>query len=112
MTPEERYQHDAYSRFMVDSLTSLLSHAQYTPSEMRDAALLAAIKHENMTIRPSRWILLKEFECGPGARVEQVETLDGLFQVQIPAKADVVAIRVYGRSVVDGPIRVGERRQP
>lgn len=52
MTPQERYESDAHFKRLVDTIHCLIREAQYTPSEIRDAAMLATIHHESLTIRP------------------------------------------------------------
>jgi hypothetical protein len=46
MTPDERYQHDPVFRQMVDLLEIQIREATYTPSELRQAVILAAIHYE------------------------------------------------------------------
>lgn len=50
-TPEEKYLHDPQYAWLVESLVSLIRQAQFTPSEVREAAMLACIKYEMQ--RPS-----------------------------------------------------------
>ena len=52
-TARDRYNNDVTYRRVVDTMTHMLNTAQITPSEMREAAVLASINHESMTIR--RW---------------------------------------------------------
>jgi hypothetical protein len=52
MTGEQRYLHDAEFKMLVDTIHSLIDKLQYTPSEIRDAAMLAAIHYEMRQIRP------------------------------------------------------------
>lgn len=54
LTPEERYQNDPAFHMLVDWLERAIHQAQYTPSELRDAALLAAVHYEYRQTRP-RW---------------------------------------------------------
>lgn len=44
--PEERYQRDPHYRCLVDVLEQAIHAAQYTPTEIREAAMLAAIRYE------------------------------------------------------------------
>lgn len=44
--PEERYMTDVEFKRLVDTLENLIVEARYTPSELRDACLLAAIRYE------------------------------------------------------------------
>lgn len=48
----ERYQTDPTFRQLVDMLYSSIDHAQFTPSEVREAAMLAHILYEERRIRP------------------------------------------------------------
>lgn len=45
-TPRERYNHDPHFHQLVDLLESFIERAEFTPSELREAAILAAINHE------------------------------------------------------------------
>lgn len=51
MTPEERYYHDPMFHRLVDMMHNEIINARYTPSELREAAMLAAIHYESHTIR-------------------------------------------------------------
>lgn len=48
-SPEERYRHDAEFKMLVDWMEAAIHRAQYTPSEMREAALLASTHFEMHT---------------------------------------------------------------
>ena len=45
-TPRERYKNDPTFHMLVDTMVKFIIDAKYTPSEMRDAALLASILYE------------------------------------------------------------------
>jgi hypothetical protein len=45
-TVEERYRNDAVFHALVDMLTNVIHKAQFTPTEVREAALLACIHYE------------------------------------------------------------------
>ena len=47
----ERYFTDSIYKNIVDTMTHMLNTAQLTPSEMREAAILASINYENLRIR-------------------------------------------------------------
>jgi len=51
MTPQERYESDASFYALVETMKGYILQAQFTPSEIREAALLAAIHLEYMTFR-------------------------------------------------------------
>lgn len=50
-TGEERYRADPLFRQLVDMIEASYERLQYTPSEVRDAAMLAAMHYENRTVR-------------------------------------------------------------
>jgi hypothetical protein len=52
LTPNEAYQYDPVFRRVVDLMCAYLSEYQITPSELRQAAILAATLHENRRIKP------------------------------------------------------------
>jgi hypothetical protein len=60
--PENRYYRDPYFSSLVDLLESFIHRTQYTPSELREAALLAAIHYENRNIRTRRVSCGSEFK--------------------------------------------------
>lgn len=51
-TPECRYMNDAMYRATVDMMEGLIHEAQFTPSEIREMAVLAAIHYELNRVRP------------------------------------------------------------
>lgn len=48
----QKYQDDAHFRVLVDTLTGLLWNGNYGYSEIRQAAIFAAMKVEAVRIRP------------------------------------------------------------
>lgn len=52
LEPRERYARDPVYRSLVDSLMSAIHQAQYTPTELREAVILAAIQYEAQFPRP------------------------------------------------------------
>lgn len=52
-TTNEKYENDQSYRQFVDMLTALIHQAEFTPSEIREACMLACIRHEHYRrIRP------------------------------------------------------------
>ena len=51
LSPEDRYRHDQHFRALVDLLEAAVHRAEYTPTELREAAMLAAIHYEMRTLR-------------------------------------------------------------
>ena len=49
--PEYRYLHDAAFHQLVDMVEAAIHRAEYTPSEMRQAALLACLHYEHARMR-------------------------------------------------------------
>jgi len=45
-SPRDRYQNDPVFRTLVDTMVCCIDRCQTTPSEMRDAAIMASIIHE------------------------------------------------------------------
>jgi hypothetical protein len=56
----ERYINDPQFRHLVDTMTGAILQCQYTPSEMREAAILASIKYEEMQVHSTAYIRLEE----------------------------------------------------
>ena len=50
-TPEERYYHDPAYRTLVDMMEHMIHQAQYSTSEMREAAVMASLHYEMRTCR-------------------------------------------------------------
>lgn len=51
MTPQERYERDPQFHALVNVMRQYIIQAQFTPTEIREAAMLAAIQHESYQIR-------------------------------------------------------------
>lgn len=51
MQAEERYLHDPVFHRLVDMIFHAIVEKQYTATEVRDAAMLAAIRYEQTHIR-------------------------------------------------------------
>ena len=56
MTPTEQYKYDNKFRQIVDILRHELMCYEYTPSELRQAVILAATMHAEQNIRPTSYI--------------------------------------------------------
>ena len=52
LSPEEAYKYDATFRRMVDIMRQELTLYSITPSELRQAAILAAAMHESQRVKP------------------------------------------------------------
>lgn len=55
-TLKERYQSDNQFKVLVDIMVAHIHQCHYTPSEMREAALLASIIYEEHNIVQQRFI--------------------------------------------------------
>lgn len=63
--PTERYKTDIVFRHLVDIFSAAIERAEYTPTEIREAAMLAQIMYEETHLRPLildtvRHILIKD----------------------------------------------------
>lgn len=47
-TPQEKYSNDPSYRLLVDFLCMQIEKCNYTPSELREAAIFAATRHEQL----------------------------------------------------------------
>ena len=45
-SPKEKYENDAQFKMLVDTMTKAIIDANFTPSEMREAAVLASVHYE------------------------------------------------------------------
>ena len=50
-TPKEKYMNDPEYHHLVKTLESLIEQARFTPSELREACLLASISYEMRHVR-------------------------------------------------------------
>jgi hypothetical protein len=50
-TPKEKYMNDPQYHELVSVLESFIERAQFTPSELREAAVLASINYEMRHVR-------------------------------------------------------------
>jgi len=53
-TPKEKYMNDPEYYHLVRTLEGLIEQARFTPSEMREACVLACINYEMRHIRDQR----------------------------------------------------------
>lgn len=53
-SPREKYEHDPHYRHLVDTIYSLIERADFTPSELREASILAAIIYESRHMTTQR----------------------------------------------------------
>ena len=60
ITMRERYQNDEHFKALVDMMVAHIHECNYTPSEMRHAAILASIIYEEHNLRP--YYVLKDVE--------------------------------------------------
>lgn len=58
-TPKEKYYSDPHYHQLVDVMVGMITQAKYTPSEMREAAILASIIYEER-LGPRTVVLPKE----------------------------------------------------
>ena len=76
MTAEDRYNNDSHFHAIVCYLEHMVSNGDYTPSELREAVILAATHHEMRNTRP-----MIPFPYGSGLRmgdqnISRVEVID------------------------------------
>jgi len=50
-TPKDKYNNDPMYQTLVDTMVAHMHQCYYTPSEMREAAILASILYEEQKIR-------------------------------------------------------------
>ena len=53
-TPREKYQNDPEYNHLVSTLENLIEQARFTPSELREACLLASINYEMRHVRENQ----------------------------------------------------------
>ena len=52
-TIQERYEQDNHFRVLVDVLTAYVYEGNFTPSELRAAAVFACVRYEMLNVRKS-----------------------------------------------------------
>lgn len=50
-TPKQKYMNDPEYHNLVNMLENMIERAHFTPSELREAAVLASINHEMRNVR-------------------------------------------------------------
>ena len=70
-TAAERYHHDITYRKVVQMMENLMHEAQLTPSEIREAAVLASIHYEETTVRSCHIVLTPDLH----RRLEEMHRL-------------------------------------
>lgn len=60
-SPRNRYHRDPMFRQLVDTLYLQIEHANYTPTELREAAILAAIMHAERQ-PPAPFIVPRQYD--------------------------------------------------
>ena len=70
-TPRERYQNDNNFRVLVDTMVANIHRCNYTPSEMREAALLACIIYDEQKVRT---ITVPKFSEGVEEALKVIES--------------------------------------
>ena len=53
-SPEEKYMNDPEYNHLVNTLEQLIEQARFTPSELREACILASINYEMRHIRKTQ----------------------------------------------------------
>lgn len=75
-TPKEKYLNDPEYHHLVTMLEDLIEQARFTPSELREACILASINYEMRHVRETKidpramdaLRILDDFVCGKGKR--------------------------------------------
>ena len=61
-TPQEKYLNDINYKNLVDTMHSFISKAEFTPSELREAAILASIHYESLNIRRYTYMVPRDVD--------------------------------------------------
>lgn len=54
-TPQEKYAQDNHYKMLVDHMVKMIMDCQFTPSELREAAIFASILYEQHNIRQHQY---------------------------------------------------------
>lgn len=63
--PWSDYRNDPATKHVVDMLTHMILQAELSPAEVRKCAMMAAIKAENMMLRPIVFVRNENFNMTP-----------------------------------------------
>ena len=77
-TPREKYMRDNYYKALVDVMCAHIHACNYTPSEMREAAVLACIIYEENRIQPMDIPIPKDIDNGWFARYSNFQPTYGV----------------------------------
>ena len=61
-TPRDKYQSDSNFKLLVDMMVAQIQECNYTPSEMREAAMLASVIYEECRLNFNPIIVNKKME--------------------------------------------------
>lgn len=122
MTPTEQYKYDNKFRQIVDILRHELMCYEYTPSELRQAVILAATMHAEQNIRPTIYIdeaklipsmfgrLIGKFGV-QGCTSGRIDSGKSNFTEQVKERRIGVADRRVNVSTLDNPRHKWERNR-
>ena len=122
MTPTEQYKYDNKFRQIVDILRHELMCYEYTPSELRQAVILAATMHAEQNIRPTIYIdeaklipsmfgrLIGKFNV-QGCTSGRIDSSKSNFTEQVKERRIGVADRRVSVSTLDNPRHKWERNR-
>lgn len=68
-TPQEKFDNDTAYRGLVTMLEAYFHRAEFTPSELREACIFAAIRYASYTVYPFRYLESKEKEVDAALKV-------------------------------------------
>lgn len=88
LTPAYRYQHDPRFKGLCNMLEGFLATTEFTPTEVREAAMVAIANHEARNQRP-RMFVVTGIAVVPGHSVEEpppLVCLDGVYYERVADK--------------------------
>ena len=86
--PREKYLNDNMYRVLVDMMVEQIDQCNYTPSEMREAAVLASIIYEERN--PPGYSISMSFVDGKRIDVEQRNIISGVETVLTPTRSNEI----------------------